>query len=817
MPKSFDDATVEAIASSLRAGQYNLLLGAGVSLDSSNTKGDLPSGETFRQDLCKLKGANSRSSLQRVYSSLSKAEIDEHVIERFSACKAGQTVQKIKDFVWKRIFTFNIDDALEAAYASGGLQNAMPHHFDDTFVEMESACDVPIIHLHGWVGHPDREFVFALSEYVRQIKNINAWMVVLTQQLRSDPFIIAGTALEEVDLEFYLAHRSSATSRKDRGPSILVEPFPDAVTIKDCEKYDLLLFEGTAVEFFDYIDARAPNRPRPVDLVPQTTRKLFPEKTPERTLVAFSADFELVPASATPTIDTPRFLYGYPPSWSDLAAQIDIGRSLTSEIIKEVEKRFNEPLPVDRLILLLEETGAGKTTVLRRVAFDLAQRGFHVLTCSSLSRIDPQFTADAIDMIDVPVVILVDNFADQASSISEVIDRIEKKDIVFVCAERDYRGQYIRRIVSSTAIDTCDGLSLTSQEAQALISLYTKHGLLGDHNALKNTKEFIGKLTKEPAAIACCSILNDFRPLDRIIDSLYKEARSPDRKRYLAAALAQHCFRGGVRYEVLSVVSGREGWDGQVDAIHPLPLSYVGGSDRSFIAPANAALAFRLLNRVARDDAEAILDIFVEIALALAPRVNRDAIRRRSPDARLASRLFDYDQIVEPLLKDLASDFYVRTHDLWLWNSRYWEQIALLHLAKYRETPNSEEGRDNLAMAVRHARHAVSIEHHPLPLTTLGKILLAQMSAPGISRTAAFEEAFLRLTEAIRIEKSLSRVTLHPFVTLFRGVRDFINGGGILTGRQADELRNLTYEAKNRIGRDREVQEVIAAILPLLG
>ncbi len=46
----FENITAEhhaAFLSSLKAGQYNLLLGAGVSMDSSNARGNLPSGSAL--------------------------------------------------------------------------------------------------------------------------------------------------------------------------------------------------------------------------------------------------------------------------------------------------------------------------------------------------------------------------------------------------------------------------------------------------------------------------------------------------------------------------------------------------------------------------------------------------------------------------------------------------------------------------------------------------------------------------------------------------------------------------------------------------
>jgi hypothetical protein len=290
----FDKDTIASIASSIRAGQYNLLLGAGTSLDSTNAKGHLPSAEQFRLELCQLKNARKTSTLQRVFSTLTPSEIATEVVPRFQNCTPGPSVKKIPKFIWRRIFTFNIDDALEAAYKTDqSHQISQIFHFEDNYTEVSESSEVPIVHLHGWVGTPTRNYVFALSEYVRQIRAINPWMVVLTQFMRVEPFIIAGTSLDEVDLEYYLAHRTPATSRSDRGPSILVEPSPDSVTQRDCEKYGLLLFKGTVEEFWDYIAACVPNRPTPIELVPKNIQTLFPAGVPKRSIVSFSADFEL--------------------------------------------------------------------------------------------------------------------------------------------------------------------------------------------------------------------------------------------------------------------------------------------------------------------------------------------------------------------------------------------------------------------------------------------------------------------------------------------------------------------------------------------
>ena len=356
------------------------------------------------------------------------------------------------------------------------------------------------------------------------------------------------------------------------------------------------------------------------------------------------------------------------------------------------------------------------------------------------------------------------------------------------------------------------GLALRQIEAEKLIDLYTTFGLVGVRDAIVNKEEFSRKVTPDPIAVACCRILNDFRPLDHIVRSVFAASNSRDRKRYLIVALAQYCFRGGVRYEILAAISGGEGWREQFDLPHPLPLAYLENSDENYIVTLNATLGDRILDLAAKDHPALIFDCFVGLGNALAPRVNRDAIRRRTPEARLAGRLFDYDAIVSAYLHDQALQFYQTTQKAWQWNSRYWEQVALLYLSRYQASPLALEGKEALRQSIQHARHAVSIEAHPFPLTTLGKILLARLQDDGIPKSETYYQAFGFLSRAIYMERAWNRPTVQPFITLFRGSRDFVGRGGILTSAQTARLRGFATEARANFPDDKEVLQEISEV-----
>jgi hypothetical protein len=188
----------------------------------------------------------------------------------------------------------------------------------------------------------------------------------------------------------------------------------------------------------------------------------------------------------------------------------------------------------------------------------------------------------------------------------------------------------------------------------------------------------------------------------------------------------------------------------------------------------------------------------LKLALGLAPYVNRTAVMKRTPEARLARRLLDADKVVKPHLGARADELYELCKPKWAWNSRFWEQRALLIV----ET--------NLATALQYARHAVAIERHPFTLTTLGKILFREMefSAP-IAKSSQFAEAFECLSEAIDKEGFTTRVAVHPFVLLFRGTIQFLEIGGRLTQHQQKALDSHMGNAEFHFKKDAIISQLL--------
>lgn len=789
-----------------------MLLGSGICFESHNGLGEqLRSADKLRQDLCSLKNVHATTALTRVAGLLTPDERKEQLVKRFSNCKPGTSLASLPNFLWKRLFTFNIDDVLETLYATSPhrKQTLIPVNFDSQFEPAPERRELQAVHLHGWVGQPESSFVFSHAEYARTMRNLNPWMHMLAEILPTEPFIIAGTSLNEFDLEFYLSNRNEATPRRSKGPSILVEPYPDAATEADCRRYGLLLVKSTFGDFLEWLHKEFPSPPTLAELIVPDASTLFQKKSVAVNLLPFFTDFKLLRAGEKPRSKVPSaFLYGHEPSQDELDEHLDILREANDNVIRDVEEllahRNDSGKP--KLVMLLNEAGTGKTTIVSRVACELVRLGHTVISVQTLSRIDVKNAIECFGMASRPIVLAVDHLADHVEQVAEILrDERTLGKVVVLAAERTYRKEYLDLVLGDQLYIKRKIHPFSQAELTQLIELFRDFGLIGTAEAVHSPSAFASKLVGDPIAIAVCRVLNDFRPLDKIVSSLLDATPVSQRLPYLCIALSTHCHSGGLRYSILQKIAG------QAISLnnlfnHTVPLGLAeNADDDEFVVPINAVYADRILQRAVASKQQDIFDAFLGIALGLAPYVNRKAIMMRTPEARLAGRLLDSDKIVRPMLGSRADELYEMCKKEWAWNSRYWEQRALLVAGK------------DLMTALQYARHAVAIERHPFTLTTLSKLLFKQIEQLNqSSENYVFAEAFDSLTDAIRVEGYRSRVAVHPFSVLLNGTARYIELGGQLSQAQRNILNGHMADAEYYFSRDPVVAQCLERLDNLL-
>jgi hypothetical protein len=286
------------------------------------------------------------------------------------------------------------------------------------------------------------------------------------------------------------------------------------------------------------------------------------------------------------------------------------------------------------------------------------------------------------------------------------------------------RSNYLLQTLAGNAHDRFTLKPFSASEAKELILKMDGHGLTSSKP--DKLAEQSAEIAKDPIAIGVCRIMNNFKPVEDIIRSLILDADTDRISRYIGCALASYCYRAGIAYPILSAAFNAIGLQQQLSNRDMLPLSFSDLDTKEYVIPTNPLLAQRVLREVSDNDPDLMFEVYCAIGAHLAPYVNRSAVQKRTPEARLSGRLFDYDDVVSEFISSKSEAFYLAMKKFWDWNSRYWEQFALLKLDKFINS-NQPDRFDQLSQAISHAKHAIQLERHPLGLTTLGRILLEEM------------------------------------------------------------------------------------------
>lgn len=559
-------------------------------------------------------------------------------------------------------------------------------------------------------------------------------------------------------------------------------------------------------DFFEWLIATIGRAPSVSELTVPSVQGIFSSRvTPEQKIIFFS-DFEFVKKTTCNSEgEISPFHFGKAPRWSDLESLCDIPTDdelrLGATVRNWLTSKENQP----KGLCLIAEPGAGKTTILRRTAYELCKEGVTVFSLSPNAAIDADNVVGVLSEINTPVVIVIDGLGTHAASLRSVISNLKNKaPVVFICADRDYRRNHIDRIIGDLNINFLPVSSWTQARYELLIEKLFKLGLLAQYDSVHYPKKYASKLVGDSVAIATCRALNNFKPIESIVRSVWNDASADDRRSYTVAALGEHCCEGGIFYPILEKAHPNNALKNQLNNACPLPLAYAEDSD--YVYPLHPVIADKLIQMLAREKPEWLHDIFCTLANALAPHVNRKTTIARTPESRLASRLFSSENVVRPLLGHFADSFYEKSHTAWKWNPRYWEQRALLTQST------------NIDLAIQYARHAVAIEEHPFPWTTLASLLVKKLDNMENGHASIFDEVIDLLQKIVRHERSSRswRPTPHPYTVLYHAVSIFLKTNGKLAPRVLEWLTQQIEYCKDTFSRDKGLAAEILKIENIL-
>lgn len=490
------------LAEQVRQSKAVLFLGAGASLGAKDSKGNFPpSGAKLAQILSRdfLGGKFATLPLATVAElAISESDlttVQAHIRDVLEPFEPSAAHRLVPQFMWWGIATTNYDRLIEKAYTADRTRLQTPQPFVENGDRVEDIMREPgsvmLLKLHGCItrlSNPTCPLILTPDQYIthrtgrsRIFDHLRNWAVERT-------IVFIGHSLQDPDLRAILLELSEEAASRPRYFSVI--PNADEIEVRFWETKKITILRGTFDEFLIELDTEIPRGFRSVTTAPAPTDHAIsqyfasPNSSLSKNALQFlTVDVDYV-ASVTTTevLDPVQFYRGHNRDWSAVEQSLDVRRTLGDTILSDhflIEEAAHE----DRaeFIVIKAHAGAGKSVLLRRIAWD-ASREYDCL-CLYLRRngiINTSAIQEIIEICDKRVYLFVDDAGDHARELQALFKNIgtDGKLLTVIVAERLNEWNVACGGLSPLITQGYELKYLTTTEIGRLLELLRKHRAL---------------------------------------------------------------------------------------------------------------------------------------------------------------------------------------------------------------------------------------------------------------------------------------------------------------------------------------------------
>lgn len=560
-----DENKKQFLKNALQMGRVSLFLGAGFTKGATNISDrPIPDSWQLLKNLWSFNGyigaPSDEEKLTTVYQATLKKQSREKIRtflrEQFVIKSYPDWMDLVPSFIWRKIYTTNIDDLVEKLYSnpkSPSLQtlrslNAMT---DDVEERDQAYSSLLKIALHGNLESAPDNVTFGTRQYAsRSNSKYDPWYTDFIYEYSNHPMIFVGSKLDEPIFWQYVEARGEKFKDEKRPRSFLVVPTISPAHKDFLEEYNLHHIPAKGEEFFAWLASEFPKRPTRRDVLKASAPHLVPtvdaaEGGTSRRIVKSLEEFFLVfkpvaPEPKDPSYRKTAFHSGAIPTWQDIAHDLDAKRDITVDLFNAIaeKKRSNKP----GLVVLHGTAGSGKSTIGRRLAWQLSANDFQVYFNESGRYPTIQASRNALEYIGGHPVLIVDDAHKSFGSTIKFIEMIQTssvKPIVVVISRSSSAGNLIDESEKLTNITEMAIGLLSRDEIDSLISVLDKSGMLGRLQGLSNDQrvhEFEVRARKQ--ILVALKEATQAKGFGEIIKAEYKEIEDNSaRMLYLLSSL----------------------------------------------------------------------------------------------------------------------------------------------------------------------------------------------------------------------------------------------------------------------------------------
>jgi len=405
----------------------------------------------------------------------------------------------------------NYDRLIEEIYAGNknAIQSLVPFISDDDRVDrkIRDVSNVGYLKLHGCVTRThdaDLPLVLSVDQYVMHREKRKRLFSTLEEWGSEYTLVFIGHQLQDPNLRAILLDLTRTLSSRPR--YYLVKPEITEVERDFWGEKRISVLDGSLQEFLIGLDSKVEKKTRALAPLikpdhPISRWFVIPEKPSQPLLDFLKFDVEYVhEALPVENGDPGKFYGGFGLGWFPIVENLDVRRRLADQLIEDVILRPEEDRPSRvELYVVKAEAGAGKSVLLRRVAWDsatqadvlcLRHRGSSNLNLEAIKEIDSATSTR--------IFLFFDDAADHVGEIRSVLDfaRTNGIRLTVLATERmnewNTRCEQLRDLLS----EEFQLRYLSESEISKLVDLLDSHNALGPNLTPKTRDERISEFVK---------------------------------------------------------------------------------------------------------------------------------------------------------------------------------------------------------------------------------------------------------------------------------------------------------------------------------
>ena len=452
----------------------------------------------------------------------------------------------IPKFQWRGLVSTNYDLVIESSYSETPppppLQTVVPitsnrDRLDD---KLRSPTNVLLLKLHGCITRTNDEtikLILTTEQYATHREGRDRLFKMVNDWGHEYPIVFVGHSLQDADVRSALLELTKLGDFRPR--YYLVKPSIEEPERRLWEGKRISVLDGTLEEFLKSLDNGVPESvrtpPSPVGVDHPIAHRFAAANSMSDACRDFlEADVEFVHSSMAISGGTPQAFYkGFDLGWYGIVQHLDIRRALIDEILFDwlLVSDSERPSTVE-LLVIRAEAGAGKSVLLRRLAWEAGVEG--ELLCLYLREYG-QVRYDSLRelhrLTGQRIFLFVDNAADHVNELDDLLGRArsESLPLTVISAERLNTWNTSCERLEARLTEAFQLRNLNRDDIERLVDTLEKHSSLGYLKDLPREAQvaaFVERAGRQ--LLVALHEATSGRPFEDILVDEYNEVRPPE-------------------------------------------------------------------------------------------------------------------------------------------------------------------------------------------------------------------------------------------------------------------------------------------------